>query len=256
MSKLRERVLAELFAERDAEIARLRTELAAVSERADRAEQERDKLLTIEADTLRETHWVRQGYDRGRRDAEERVRELEAQVRRLTAERDEEGDVRERLAQLLAHTAGALKGRPRPLHAHDWSDLPRAAAALRRERDALRGASAEKSPARCRACGVLLVEQTATHCWPRCQTSLRERVLDSLHVYHDFQTKSDGASEMYAYLRFVPEDMEPFRHGLSTGVVVGSDDRGRPLPDELRRAREKIADWMVAAWESLLEGGE
>lgn len=221
MSKLRERVLAELFAERDAEIARLRADLAAASAAAERCKE----ALRLE----------------------------EARARRLAEDRDEESALRERLAQLLAHTAGALKGRPRPLHAHDWSDMPRVAAALRRERDALKRASTEETPARCRACGALLVEQTATHCWPQCQANLRARVLDSLHVYHDFRTRTDGAPEMYAYLRFVPEDMEPFRHGLSTGVTISTDDRGSPLPDELRRAKERVADWMVAAWESLLE---
>jgi hypothetical protein len=41
--------------------------------------------------------------------------------------------LRERMASLLRGTANALKGDPGPLAAHDWSDLPRVAAALRAE---------------------------------------------------------------------------------------------------------------------------
>lgn len=164
--------------------------LRAAEARAMQAEQERDKLLTVEGDALRETYWIREGYDRGRRDTEEklshevrscpngqsdprdaRIRELETYVQCLTKELGEENALRERLTQLLTHTAGGLKGRPAPLHLHDWSDLPQVAAALRRERDALKCASIESTPppSRCRECGRLLVEQVATHCWPRCQ---------------------------------------------------------------------------------------
>lgn len=46
--------------------------------------------------------------------------------------------VQRRLAYLLTCTAGSLKGRPEPFTLHDWSDLPRVAAELRKERDALR----------------------------------------------------------------------------------------------------------------------
>lgn len=61
-----------------------------------------------------------------------------AELQLLRAELAEEAALRERLSYLLTHTAGALKGRPKPLYSHGWSDLPKVAAALRREATAAR----------------------------------------------------------------------------------------------------------------------
>jgi hypothetical protein len=53
----------------------------------------------------------------------------------LLAEIEEYVDINRRMADLLARTAAALKGPPRPLMMHDWSDLPAVAARVCRERD-------------------------------------------------------------------------------------------------------------------------
>ncbi len=64
----------------------------------------------------------------------ERIKELEADA-------DEEAHIRDRMAQLLAETAVALKGPEKALHRHGWQDLPDVAAkqsaALKLARDAL-----------------------------------------------------------------------------------------------------------------------
>ena len=150
-----------------------------------------------------------------------------AQQRIKEQELNEEVTLREKLAYLLTHTAGALKGRPEPLHSHDWSDLPKIAAELRRELTAKRDI--------------------------RKDVNLRTRVLNSLHVYYDFKTQPDGSLTQFAYLRFIPEDMEPFRHGLSTGVIVDLDERGEPVLETLRESKEAAADWLIEVWQTLLE---
>jgi hypothetical protein len=53
-------------------------------------------------------------------------------------ESDESIALRDRMASLLTRTARELKGEPRSLSSHDWSDLPDVARALVAERDALR----------------------------------------------------------------------------------------------------------------------
>jgi hypothetical protein len=57
----------------------------------------------------------------------------------LDAELQENDDLRRRLAELLTGTANALKGKPKPLHSHDWSDLPAVAAKVVNERDVAQG---------------------------------------------------------------------------------------------------------------------
>lgn len=75
--------------------------------------------------------------------------EVEGVVRDVVAGRDrlrvkaEEADVEltdfvNLITPLMHGTANALKGEPAPLHMHDWSDLPKVAAALIAERDRLR----------------------------------------------------------------------------------------------------------------------
>lgn len=44
---------------------------------------------------------------------------------------EEYGILLDRLSDILTRTANALKGEPKPLHMHDWSDLPEVAAALK-----------------------------------------------------------------------------------------------------------------------------
>lgn len=81
--------------------------------------------------------------------------------------------------------------------------------------------------------------------------TLRERVIDSLWVYHDCEFKQapeGGNWQWFAYLRFVPVDMAPFRHGLSTGVRVEIDARGNPDPVKLQETKEHVADWLIEAW--------
>ena len=43
-----------------------------------------------------------------------------------------------RMAYLLTATANALKGEPKPLQSHDWSDLPKVAKNLKTQLDAKR----------------------------------------------------------------------------------------------------------------------
>lgn len=52
-------------------------------------------------------------------------------IRELEEEAADEDRLREKMASILRRTANALKGVPKPLHSHDWSDLPEVAAALR-----------------------------------------------------------------------------------------------------------------------------
>lgn len=59
-----------------------------------------------------------------------RAEQAERELSEMRRERDDEAEVRERLAQLLAGVAIALKGPEAPLQGHDWSDLPKVAAEL------------------------------------------------------------------------------------------------------------------------------
>ena len=61
---------------------------------------------------------------------ETRVRELEAQVERLRKQAQEYDWLIGRQSFLLTQVANALKGKPKPLHLHDWSDLPMVARKL------------------------------------------------------------------------------------------------------------------------------
>jgi hypothetical protein len=56
------------------------------------------------------------------------------------AESNEDDALRDRMADLLTRTAAALKGPPKPLHLHDWADLPDVATKVVAERDAWRAA--------------------------------------------------------------------------------------------------------------------
>lgn len=62
----------------------------------------------------------------------------EAERDQLRADNDEYDQLLTRLRDLLTGTANALKGEPEPLHMHDWSDLPKVAAAVATERNRLR----------------------------------------------------------------------------------------------------------------------
>lgn len=61
-------------------------------------------------------------------------------------------------------------------------------------------------------------------------------VRDALVVYH-----SDKA-----YLRFVPIDMEPFRHGLSLNLLLEPNE-------DIEQVRTTVAEWMTEAILSLIE---
>jgi hypothetical protein len=52
-------------------------------------------------------------------------------IAELRAEVKEDERLRSRLSSILTHTANALKGPPATLTSHDWSDLPKVAAAMR-----------------------------------------------------------------------------------------------------------------------------
>ncbi len=112
----------------------------AMSEEHSRLQRELDKVIG-EVDRLNEDrdHW-KANHDHmkaikqavlERPDLEDRA----AKVQQLVADLDEETALRERLADLLTQTAAALKGPPPEGTLHDWSDLPKVAAA---HREALR----------------------------------------------------------------------------------------------------------------------
>ncbi len=67
--------------------------------------------------------------------ATDRYEALLVKVAALTEERDEETQLRERLAELLRGVAYALKGEPPTLTLHDWWDLPQVAATVKGSRD-------------------------------------------------------------------------------------------------------------------------
>ena len=50
-----------------------------------------------------------------------------ATLEELQNELDDGDRLRSRMADLLTRTANALKGQPKPMHGHDWSDLPEVA---------------------------------------------------------------------------------------------------------------------------------
>lgn len=56
----------------------------------------------------------------------------DVEVADLRADLDESDRLRERLAGILAGVANALKGPPKPMRMHDWSDLPAVAASVAR----------------------------------------------------------------------------------------------------------------------------
>lgn len=60
------------------------------------------------------------------------------------------------------------------------------------------------------------------------------KVLASLVVYHDGPV---------AYLRFVPLDMVPFRHGLSLNLKVEGN---------IEIAKRNVAEWLTSAIMSLI----
>ena len=71
----------------------------------------------------------------------QRKQQLEQEVAQMKSDLDEEAHIRDRMAQLLAETAVALKGPEKALHRHGWQDLPDVAAkqsaALKLAREAL-----------------------------------------------------------------------------------------------------------------------
>lgn len=58
----------------------------------------------------------------------QRKQQLEQEVAQMKSDLDEEAHIRDRMAQLLAETAVALKGPEKALHRHGWQDLPDVAA--------------------------------------------------------------------------------------------------------------------------------
>ena len=120
---------------------------------------------------------------------------LRAELARALAEIEEESSVRERLAQLLAGTAIALKGEEKPLHSHGWSDLPKVAYTLKlacdiseellsQEREKLATATARAEAS----------ERDAEHIAGR-QRALDTRCLQNLADH----AKSDCAREAHDY---------------------------------------------------------
>ncbi len=85
---------------------------------------------------------------------------------------EEEEQLRTRLTELLTGTANALKGKPKPLHLHDWSDLPKVAAELTTELKKLRDKGVEEGATCGRECsGVIAfapVENCSCHISPPC----------------------------------------------------------------------------------------
>ena len=74
-------------------------------------------------------------------DAEAIIEKQAERIKELESDADEEAHIRDRMAQLLAETAVALKGPEKALHRHGWQDLPEVAAkqsaALKLAREAL-----------------------------------------------------------------------------------------------------------------------
>lgn len=62
-----------------------------------------------------------------------KVVELEKMCQHLRDEIEDTATLSARLGALLHNVAIGLKGPPRPLHGHDWSDLPQVAADMRAE---------------------------------------------------------------------------------------------------------------------------
>jgi len=63
------------------------------------------------------------------------INEQYEEIEQLKINLDEERRLREKLASLLEQTANALKGQPKPLYWHDWSDLPKVAIQLKEDLD-------------------------------------------------------------------------------------------------------------------------
>jgi len=74
-------------------------------------------------------------------DAETIISQQAERIKELTDDIAEEEHIRDRMSQLLAETAVALKGPEKALHRHGWQDLPEVAAkqsaALKLAREAL-----------------------------------------------------------------------------------------------------------------------
>ena len=60
-------------------------------------------------------------------EAANQIEKQSERIKELESDADEEAHIRDRMAQLLAETAVALKGPEKALHRHGWQDLPEAA---------------------------------------------------------------------------------------------------------------------------------
>lgn len=74
-------------------------------------------------------------------EAANQIEKQSERIKELESDADEEAHIRDRMAQLLAETAVALKGPEKALHRHGWQDLPECAekqsAALKLAKEAL-----------------------------------------------------------------------------------------------------------------------
>lgn len=126
----------------------------------------------------------------------------------LAAELEEESNLRECLGSLLEGTANALKGEPPELTRHDWSDLPKVAAAVVAERDYVAGYLAD----------LIAIRKT----------------LDAVNAPHD---PEDGASLEPTRIRLLGEE----RDALAAQVAAVTKER-----DQQRDYAGKCCDASLA----------
>ena len=73
--------------------------------------------------------------------------------------------------------------------------------------------------------------------------NLRQRIIDSLVVYHD-RDREARVGYQVGYLRFIPVETETFRHGISIYIEIkkGDEDYTRGI----------VADYLLEAFESII----
>lgn len=81
-----------------------------------------------------------------------------AGVEQMAEEVEDDDRLRGQLAALLTGVANGLKGKPRPLHHHDWSDLPVVAVAAMAEIEALRAQLPSDAVEKAKARGALAMK--------------------------------------------------------------------------------------------------
>ena len=109
-----------------------------------------------------------------------------AGVWQMADEVEDDDRLRGQLAALLTGVANGLKGKPRPLHHHDWSDLPDKAEAARIEIEALRAQLPADAVEKAKARGALVMKPLCelTHLEALARIELLESVWNNPAALH------------------------------------------------------------------------